>query len=184
MYYNVMEILIAEDEKDISFGYKEALEERGHSVVITSNGEECLKVYNKRLKNAAKQGLDTSQLPFDVVILDYKMPKKNGLQVTKEIFSVTPKQRVIFASAYVKYTLEESLKELEQIVEVMQKPFDVRSLIDTIEDREISDGLNMLMSSLKGIKRDKGKHARLNPTQEQIRDLFEGLRKIQKGRTF
>jgi hypothetical protein len=38
MVCKVMEILIAEDEKDISFGYKEALEERGHSVVITSNG--------------------------------------------------------------------------------------------------------------------------------------------------
>jgi CheY-like chemotaxis protein len=168
-----MEILIAEDEKDISFGYKEALEERGHSVIIATNGEECLKIYKKRLKNGANQA-SSSQLPFDVVILDYKMPKKNGLQVAKEIFSVRPKQRVIFASAYVKSTLEESLKELEQIVEVMQKPFNVSSLIDTIEDKQISEGMNMLMSSLKKIKKGKGKHSKLNPTQEQI----------QKGRTF
>lgn len=96
------------------------------------------------------------------------MPK-NGLEVAKEIFSVRPKQS--FASAYVKDTLEESLKELEQIVEVMQKPFSVISLMDTKEDKQISEGLNMLMSSLKDIKRGKGKHARLNPTQEQIRDL-------------
>jgi CheY-like chemotaxis protein len=180
----VMEILVAEDERDISFGYKEALEERKHSVTITTNGEECLKVYNKRLKNVTNEESRASQLPFDVVILDYKMPKKNGLHVAKEIFSVRPKQRVIFASAYVKSTLEESLKELEQIVEVMQKPFNVSSLIDTIEDKQISEGMNMLMSSLKKIKKGKGKHAKLNPTQEQIKDLFEGLRKIQKGRTF
>lgn len=178
---DIMEILIADDEKDILFGYKEALEERNHSVTITTNGEECLKVYNKRLKNRVNQ---ESQLPFDVVILDYKMPKKNGLQVAKEIFSVRSKQRVIFASAYVKSTLEESLKELEQIVEVMQKPFNISSLIDTIEDKQIAEGMNMLMSSLKKIKKGKGKHPKLNPTGEQIKDLFEGLRKIQKGRTF
>ncbi|MGI8833098.1 MAG: response regulator transcription factor, partial [Nitrososphaeraceae archaeon] len=30
-------------------------------------------------------------VPFDVVILDYKMPKKDGLQVAKEIFELEPK---------------------------------------------------------------------------------------------
>ncbi|MDQ3967915.1 MAG: hypothetical protein M3275_05910 [Thermoproteota archaeon] len=36
-----------------------------------------------------------------VVILDYKMPKKDGLRVAKEILDMNPEQRIIFASAYV-----------------------------------------------------------------------------------
>jgi hypothetical protein len=69
----------------------------------------------------------------------------------------------------------------------MKKPIDVNVLIDTIEDQEISEGLNMLMSSLTTIKTNNkngsGK-VQIDPTPDQVRDLFEGLRRIQKGRTF
>jgi hypothetical protein len=106
------------------------------------------------------------------------------LQAAKKIFSLRPKQRIIFASAYAKATLEESLRELEQIVEVMQKPFNVNTLIETIEDKQISDGLSMLMSGLTNVTRTRKVGGKLNPTTDQIKDLFEGLRKIQKGRTF
>jgi CheY-like chemotaxis protein len=39
--------------------------------------------------------------PFDVVVLDYKMPSKDGMEVAKEILQINPYQRIIFASAYV-----------------------------------------------------------------------------------
>jgi CheY-like chemotaxis protein len=77
-----------------------------------------------------------SSLPFDVVILDYKMPKKDGLQVAKEILDMNPEQRIIFASAYVQETLVESVKELKKVVELMQKPFSMSALIDTVENKE------------------------------------------------
>jgi FixJ family two-component response regulator len=35
--------------------------------------------------------------PYGAVILDYKMPKVNGIDVEKEILSVNPRQRIIFA---------------------------------------------------------------------------------------
>jgi DNA-binding response OmpR family regulator len=38
-----MKISIAEDDKDTASSYKMALEERNHQVVITDNGEDCLK---------------------------------------------------------------------------------------------------------------------------------------------
>lgn len=184
-----MDILIAEDERDIVFSYKQALEERNHNVTITNNGDDCLKAYQEKLQTAARENdkgtsmPSSSKLPFDVVILDYKMPKKNGMDVAKEIFSLQPNQRIIFASAYVKSTLEDSLKNLEQVIEVLQKPFNVSALVDTIEDKEITDGLKMFMSNIRDIRRDE-KQGNLNPTDEQLRGLLEGLRKIQKGRTF
>lgn len=108
-----MEILIAEDDEDNAFAYREALKERKHFVTITNNGQDCVNAYKKGLGRLAKGGRESTStnppLPFDVVILDYMMPKKDGLQVAKEIFSVRPKQRVIFASAYIKDTVEESL---------------------------------------------------------------------------
>jgi CheY-like chemotaxis protein len=82
--------------------------------------------------------------PYDVVILDYKMPGMNGMDVAKEILAVNPHQRIIFASAYVKETLQESVMQLKQIVELMQKPFTITQLVDTVEDKQVYEELKNL----------------------------------------
>jgi CheY-like chemotaxis protein len=117
----------------------------------------------------------TSLSYFDVLILDYKMPKKDGLQVAKEILEMNPEQRIIFASAYVKETLSESVKELKRVVEMMQKPFSISILADTVENREAYEGLKMLMTTVRDIIEDLD-----NPSHDQIGEIFEGLRRVQK----
>ena len=101
-----MKILIAEDEPDIAMQYKIVLEEKNHDVVITENGDACLKAYNERTRT----NLKSKEPAFDAVILDYRMPKKDGMEVAKEILAVNPHQRIIFASAYIKDTLVDSIK--------------------------------------------------------------------------
>lgn len=198
-----MRILIAEDDLDISTLYKNALEKNKHLVVITSNGEECLKNYRTTLRNMVSKALqpskedaaatetdsfqvyeakfrkvvDTNVSPYDVVILDYSMPGMNGMEVAKEILNASPHQRIIFASAYVKETLEHSVKELKQVVELMQKPFALKQLTDTVEDTEAFEELQGL-----NVNVDRIKEADL--THEQILDLLDKLRRIQKSRTF
>jgi CheY-like chemotaxis protein len=173
-----MKILIAEDEYDIALLYKRALENKNYQVTLTSNGEDCLKTYHEESQRKRFRTYATGQiLPFDVVLLDYKMPKINGIQVAEEILAVNPHQRIIFASAYVKETLLESIRKLKQVVELMQKPFGIDILINTIEDKEIYSELEKFNVDLDIIKA-------VNPTHEQIRDLLERLRTLQKGRTF
>jgi DNA-binding response OmpR family regulator len=46
-----MRILIAEDDLDIAVLYKKALEKHEHSVVLTSDGSDCLKNYLTTLKH-------------------------------------------------------------------------------------------------------------------------------------
>jgi len=174
-----MRILIAEDDADSSESYKDVLEARNHLVMLAENGEECLKLYSEELK---REQIETEKIeregtPFDAVILDYMMPGKDGMQVAKEILEMNPKQRIIFASAYVEETLEDAVKQLKHVVELMQKPFAVDALVDTIEDKEIYDGLKEIMLNMKQIKNE-------SPSSEQLKSLFESLRKIQKGRTF
>ena len=212
-----MRILVAEDDKDIRTTYDSAFERRGHEVVLTSNGEDCLEVYISDLQHRQQQQRQLGEeeekqqrsqeqdlkhysnrdgqaasvsssssssspmlSPFDVVILDYRMPKKDGLQVAKEILEINPKQRIIFASAYVKDTLEESVKELKRVVELLQKPFSLSTLLDTVENREAYEGLRMLMTATKDIINDLDN----NPSGDQIRALFEGLRRVQKFKGF
>lgn len=174
----VVKILIAEDDKDTALLFKMALEKRGHRVITTQNGEDCLKIYHEELQNIRlKTDLSERVQPFDALILDYKMPKINGMDVAKEILAVNPHQRIVFASAYVKETLVDSIKQLSQVVELMQKPFGERALIDTIEDKGIYSELQKLNVNINDIKAANLRH-------EQIRELLDILRKIQKGRTF
>jgi CheY-like chemotaxis protein len=175
-----MRILIAEDDADLLESYKDALEDRNHKVLLTGDGEECLRIYREELKQTLSEGnvkthkIDT---PFDAVVLDYMMPRKDGMQAAKEILKMNPKQRIIFASAYVEQTLEDTVKQLKQVVELMQKPFGADTLVKTIEDKEVYEGLKQIMLSMKQIKD-------LSPTPKQLRSLLENLRRIQKGRTF
>ena len=176
---NHMKILIAEDEKDLLDQYEEYLQENNHDITSTLDGNECLKAYKKEYEKwfETKNQDNSPDLPFDAVILDYQMPKKNGLDVATEILSIVPKQRIIFASAYVEKTLKDSIKSLKQIVELMQKPFPLEALVDTIEDKEIYQELEKLNVDIKNLKE-------LDPTHAQVRDYLEALKKIQKGRTF
>jgi CheY-like chemotaxis protein len=180
-------VLIAEDEPDISTTYKTALELRDHEVVISRDGEQCLEIYKAELERKkthdsrnfpaeSTSSLPSSSSPFDVLILDHRMPRKDGMEVAKEVLYLNPQQRIIFASAYVKETLEDSIKQLKQVVELLQKPFDISVLVNTIEDVEARKGLMKIMKEVRQIKEDE------NPTTEQLRDIFEGLRKLQKGR--
>jgi CheY-like chemotaxis protein len=173
-----MNILIAEDETDIALLYKMALERRNHQVTTTENGQNCLEAYHEKYQYI-RTAIDAigQTLPFDVVILDHKMPKINGMQVAEEILAMYPRQRIIFASAYVKENLTDSIRKLKQVVELMQKPFNVNTLIDTVEDKEI-------YSELERFKVDLDIIRSINPTHEQIIDLLKRLRTIQKGRTF
>ena len=64
-------ILIAEDDDILGPMYKTVLENNGFRVVLVDNGESVFSVINK-------------QTP-DLIILDIDMPKKNGIEVLKEL---------------------------------------------------------------------------------------------------
>jgi DNA-binding response OmpR family regulator len=154
-----MNVLVAEDEKDISTLYKLALEERGHRVTITNNGAECLRVYNKELQDITLNTDPSKHIqPFDAVVLDYKIPKINGMQVAKEIL------------AYVKETLMDSIQQLNQIVELLQKPFGPDVLADTIEDKEIYLELKKLNVNIDDINAAGLRH-------EQLREILDILKR-------
>ena|SRR5690349_13443578 len=171
-----MNILIAEDDNDISALYKTLLEARNHKVTLTSNGEECLKTYHEVSQGmilSHARGIICFQVPFHAVLLDYKMPQINGMEVAKEILAVNSHQRIIFASAYTEETLLDLVGQLKQVVELIQKPFTTKRLIDTLEDKDTYEELLKFNVDIGVVKA-------FLPTHEQITDLLERLRSFQK----
>ena len=171
-----MRILVAEDEANISVGYEVALKSRGHEVILTRNGRECVEEY---LRNSSQIMNDDSSYsrnaeftkhgtPFDVVIMDYRMPEMDGIEAAEEILKVRAEQRIIFASAYAKETLIESIQKLHVVAELLQKPFDLRVLIATIENKDIASQLQFLNEEI------RNQHS-WTVSKEQISELANAL---------
>lgn len=127
---SALRILIAEDNQFTASQYERILRKYGHEVIVTRDGQECLKKYKESLARTEFDSIDKS--PFDVVVLDQSMPKKNGSEVATEILSVRPAQKIVFASAYA-LSANKVSESLEERVEYLQKPFSLNALVSKIE---------------------------------------------------
>lgn len=77
-------LLIAEDEKSLARVLSLKLNSVGFKTVIVFDGEEALAALNKQ--------------PFDLIILDLVLPKKDGFYVLSELKKLGIKTPVIVAS--------------------------------------------------------------------------------------
>jgi DNA-binding response OmpR family regulator len=82
-------ILIVDDEKNLLKLYEKEFTEEGYRVITANSGSEALQKIQKD--------------PFDLVILDIRMPDLNGVDTLKKIMESTSKVPVILNSAYTSY---------------------------------------------------------------------------------
>jgi len=131
-----LKILVAEDEDIIMNTYQVALKSRNHEIFSATDGEECLKIFSDHFEKIRKTDTNSmaghdKETPFDLVILDHRMPKKNGLEVAEQILLLAPSQRIVIASAY---THELKIQtNWEKMLELVQKPFGLDVLFSIVE---------------------------------------------------
>lgn len=106
--------------------------------------------------------------PFYTVILDYKMPKKDGLETVREIFELVPDQRIILVSAYTKNIIVSSTKKLKHCIEILQKPVPPDIFIDKVEDREIFEQLKTFGIHISDIKEHILSHKHLTKLLKEL----------------
>jgi two-component system, NarL family, response regulator len=83
----VIRILIADDHPVVREGLANILKDQDVKVIgEASDGEEACKLYD--------------ELSPDILILDLRMPRKDGLQVVTELMSRRPKPRIIVMTTY------------------------------------------------------------------------------------
>jgi len=146
-----LKVLIAEDEEDIAHQYRMALNALGHEVFLTNNGEECIKNYTYALSF----NNENRPTPYDVVVIDYLMPVKDGLTLAKEILKKCPEQRIIFVTGHGP-KLMPGLNDLDGQVEVLIKPISLTTLIARIENKRQKEIAKKLYLGLKKWEKSDG----------------------------
>jgi len=110
-------ILIVDDDKSIRYSLKRMMEER-YSILTAQNGEEAL----NRIKESSP----------DLIIMDIKMPGRNGIDVLKEIKSIDPKSLVIIMTAY--GTTETAIEAMKYgAFDYILKPFPIPQMKGLVE---------------------------------------------------
>jgi len=110
-------ILIVDDDKSIRYSLKRMLEEK-YSILTAQNGNEAL----ERVKESSP----------DLIIMDIKMPGRNGIDVLKEIKLVDPKSLVIIMTAY--GTTETAIEAMKYgAYDYILKPFPILRMKELVE---------------------------------------------------
>lgn len=129
-----LNVLVAEDNLFTIQQYKHILEKKGCKVTIAHDGEECIQKFDEAFLLLDPTSVESG--PFDVVLIDNNMPKKNGVEVVKEILKRSPKQRIIFASAYNIGSILNASEVVMNEVEILQKPFSLNAMIAKIQTKK------------------------------------------------
>ena len=112
-------VLIVEDEPIMRESLRDWLKEEGYEVDTAEKGEEALEKINQK--------------EFGIVVLDLRLPGKDGLEVLKEATLQHPKLKGIIITAYP--SVETAVEAMKiGAVDYMAKPFSPDALEKAIEE--------------------------------------------------
>jgi CheY-like chemotaxis protein len=120
---NPLDILVVDDEAAIRSLLERAFTSRGHAVMQAEDGTMALNV--------------ASQMPFDVVICDLRMPGLSGREVVRRMRDLPTCQRARFILSTGDSTTTEDLEQDEVLAvsAVVSKPYDLDSLRRLVEEQ-------------------------------------------------
>lgn len=123
-----MRVLCIEDEASTLDVYRRFISDAGHEVKLAKNGQEGIDLF--LLNHQAS----SNERHFDVVIVDFRMPLKDGGDTIKSILAAKPDQKIILATAY-PYEVTQRAQDIpKDKVRMIRKPFDPDDLLKLIEE--------------------------------------------------
>lgn len=113
----VSRILVVDDERDMCRMVSSILKEEGYSVDKAYDAAQAIKKISTR--------------GYDLMILDYKLPRVSGVHVLAEARWIRPSLKVIMISAYGSPYIKTEVKKFK-IYKFMDKPFDLNRLVEVV----------------------------------------------------
>ena len=108
-------VLVVDDEALIRWSLAEMLGDRGYAVTEADNAR------------TAVAAIEKAEEPFDVVLLDYRLPDSADLRLLETVRRLAPSSQVIMITAHSSPELAQGAAALGAY-RVISKPFEVESL--------------------------------------------------------
>ena len=113
-------ILVVEDETGVRDLTVKRLDVLGYDTIIAVDGEEGVSVFRERLNE------------IDLVMLDFKMPKMDGVEAFGELIRIKPDVKVILCSGYTEDVVIEMFPG-HRPAGVLHKPYNMEDLKGKLE---------------------------------------------------
>jgi DNA-binding response OmpR family regulator len=118
MSHERRQVIVVDDEPDLATLFCDGLQSAGFKTKAFDDPE------------AAIEYISTHDSQVGLVITDWKMPKMNGLELTKIVSEIDDKIKVMVMSAY---ELEEDQLREVNIDDYMRKPVHIAKLIEIVK---------------------------------------------------
>ncbi len=119
-----LRVLVVDDEALIRWSLAETLGKSGHRVSEASDGE------------TAVRALTDGGEPFNVVLLDYRLPDSNDLKLLSTIRRLAPKAAVIMITACGTAEVTQGALELGAY-RVVPKPFEMQDMAELVTQAHV-----------------------------------------------
>jgi two-component system response regulator AtoC len=156
-------ILVVDDEENIRYMLKLALEEAGYEVELAQDGREAL----EKLKDPV----------FDCVISDMRMPEMGGIEVLKAIQEIRPDLTVIVMSAF--GSLDTAIEAMKLgAYDYVTKPFKQDEILLTLKKAEERERLRRENMLLRREVEKKYSFDNIIGKSAKMQDVFRRIEKI------
>ncbi len=155
-------ILIADDEKNMRWILEKNLKLDGFKVIEAADGEEAFSLF-----------LDMEP---DIVVLDYRMPKIDGLEVLKRIKTINDKIPVVIITAHGSTDAAVEAMKLGA-ADYISKPFEIEELKITIRKALNIEGLTKEIDNLRLQVSESSDHNIIGRSQK-LNEIFEIIEKV------
>ncbi|WP_457748180.1 response regulator transcription factor [Sulfurimonas sp.] len=119
-YTKNLSLLFVEDHIELQENTGEILRNFFKKVDCADNGEDAYELY-----------LGANECKYDIILTDLRMPKTDGIELTKKLYDINPEQAVIIVSAHddSEYLLPLINLGVEQFI---KKPLDYQELLTAL----------------------------------------------------
>jgi two-component system, NtrC family, response regulator PilR len=161
-------ILVVDDEQSMREFLEIMLKKEDYKVSLASNGEEVLKLLERDI--------------FDLVLLDVRMPRMDGIAVLKKIKTLAPETIVIMITAYASHdTAVKAMKE--GAYDYITKPFKIDEIKLIIKNALEKKNLQKENSLLKQVVRDRYHFDNIIGQSPRMLALYDLLEKVSPTKT-
>ncbi|OGW49986.1 MAG: hypothetical protein A2Z50_02160 [Nitrospirae bacterium RBG_19FT_COMBO_42_15] len=158
-------ILLVEDDEILRITISDALAKRGWTVTVVDDGLEAGSLINKK--------------EHDIVLCDIRLPRKNGIEILKEVKRLYPETEVIMMTGYGK--VEDAVNAMRLgAYDYITKPFSIEDLIMRIEKIVGHQTLKREYQLLKSHAEERYSLFNIIGRSKKMQSLFDIIERVSK----